>query len=371
MPSSRARLAVAGVVGFLVLGTLASVLGPTLPQLRAEHDLGAAASSWLPAAFSGGSAIGVGLAGWLRRRHAVAPLLTGGALTVALGCAGLPLAPGGTAAAGCLLLAGIGFGVVDLLLNLALARGFGAGSGAVLMAVSAAFGLSAVLTPVFVGSSPDQLTAPYLACAAGAVVLALLTARLRTAPLAVREARAGRYPAGESVAIVLLAASLLGYVALEGGVAGWETTHLLSVTDLTDGGAASAVALFWLGLTVGRLLAAPLALRFHPSRLVLGSLAGATVLLALASHAPTAVAVYALVGLVLAPVFPAVIAWHADAVPSGRGATRVFAIGLAGPLLTSPLIGAVAEGAGAASIPWTLAGLALATTGCALALVRR
>jgi fucose permease len=359
------------VVGFLVLGTLASVLGPTLPQLREEHELGAAASSWLPAAFSAGSAIGVGLAGYLRRRRSVSSLLTGGALTVALGCAGLPLAPGGTAAAGCLLLAGVGFGVVDLLLNLTLARGFGAGSGAVLMAVSAAFGLSAVLTPVFVGSSPEELAAPYWACAAGAVVLALLTVRLRTGAVVVPEARAARNPAGESAVIVLLAAALVGYVALEGGVAGWETTHLLATTDLTDGGAARAVALFWLGLTVGRLLAAPLALRVHPGRLVLGSLAAATVLLALAGHAPTAVVVYALVGLALAPVFPAVIAWHAASVPSGRGATRVFAVGLAGPVLASPLIGSVAETAGAGSIPWVLSGLALVTTGCAVAVVVR
>ena len=365
-------LALAGVVGFLVLGALASVLGPTLPRLRTEHGLGPAAASWLPAAFSAGSALGVGLAGYLRRRHALAPLLTAGTLTLAAGCAGVPLAPGGGAVAAALLLAGIGFGIVDLLLNLTLARSFGAGSGAVLMAVSAAFGVSAVLTPVLVGSAPEDLVGPFAACAAGAVVLALLAARLRTAPTpAVPHAGGGRRRAGESVAIVLLAAVLLGYVALEGGIAAWETTHLLATTALTDGQAARAVALFWMGLTVGRLLAAPLALRHHPSRLVVGSLTGATLVLALASHAPSAVVAYALAGVVLAPVFPAVIAWHADRVPSGRGATLVFAVGLAGPLVTSPLIGAIAQGAGAATIPWVLAALALAAAAGALTLTRQ
>ncbi|MFQ1000582.1 MFS transporter [Modestobacter sp. SSW1-42] len=370
--TSPVTLAVAGVVGFLVLGALASVLGPTLPRLRAEHGLGPAAASWLPAAFSAGSALGVGLAGVLRGRWALAPLLTGGALTLGAGCAAVPLAPGGGAVAGALLLAGVGFGVVDLLLNLTLARSFGAGSGAVLMAVSAAFGVSAVLTPVFVGAAPEDLVAPFGVCAVGAVALAVLAARLRTAG---RPAPAGgaarRHPAGEAVVVGLLAAVLLGYVAVEGGVAGWETTHLLATTDLTDGQAARAVALFWLGLTVGRLLAAPLALRHHPSRLVVGSLVGAGLALALASSAPLAVAAYALAGLCLAPVFPAVIAWHADRVPSGRGATLVFAVGLAGPLVTSPVIGAVAEGAGAATIPWVLAALALAAAGGALVLVGR
>ena len=371
--SSPVALAAAGVVGFLVLGALASVLGPTLPRLRAEHGLGPAAASWLPAAFSAGSALGVGLAGSLRGRWALAPLLTGGAVVLGVGCAAVPLAPGGGVVAGALLLAGVGFGVVDLLLNLTLARSFGAGSGAVLMAVSAAFGVSAVLTPVFVGSTPEDLGAPFGACAVGATVLAVL------AVLAVRLRTAGRPAASggptvsgrHTAAVVLLAAVLLGYVAVEGGVAGWETTHLLATTDLTDGQAARAVALFWLGLTVGRLLAAPLALRHHPSRLVIGSLAGACTALALASYAPLAVAAYALAGLCLAPVFPAVIAWHADRVPSGHGATVVFAVGLAGPLVTSPLIGAAAEGAGAATIPWVLAAIALAAAAGALVLTGR
>ena len=170
---------------------------------------------------------------------------------------------------------------------------------------------------------------------------------------------------------MLLAALLLGYVALEGGVAGWETTHLLATTDLGAGHAAGAVALFWLGLTVGRLVAAPLALRYHPSRLVIASLGAAAVLLAVAAHAPLAVTAYALTGFVIAPVFPAVIAWHAISVPSGRGATRVFAAGLAGPLLASPLIGSTTQAATAAAVPWTLAGITVLTTACAVTLAAR
>ena len=49
----------------------------------------------------------------------------------------------------------------------------------------------------------------------------------------------------------------------------------------------------------------------------------------------------------------------------------MFAVGLAGPLATSPLIGAIAEGAGARSIPWVLAGLALTTTAGAAVLLGR
>ncbi|MCZ2830538.1 hypothetical protein O2W14_17005 [Modestobacter sp. VKM Ac-2986] len=64
------------------------------------------------------------------------------------------------------------------------------------------------------------------------------------------------------------------------------------------------------------------------------------------------------------PVLPAVIAGYVRQVPGGRGATRVVP---AGPLPASPLLGAVVEGAGV--VAWVLAGLAPATTACALSLV--
>ncbi|MEU2348788.1 hypothetical protein [Modestobacter sp. NPDC049651] len=369
--SSPVALAVTGVVGFLVLGALASVLGPTLPDLRSQHGLGAGSASLLPAAFSGGSALGVGAAGLLRGRRSVAELMTTGALALALGCAAVPVAPGGAAAGACLLLAGLGFGMLDLLLNLTLARSFGSGSGAVLMAVSAAFGVSAVVTPVAVGWFPERLAPPYWACAVGGLVLAALTTRLRVATTPVQRSRHTSSCPGELLVVLLLAAVLLGYVAVEGGAAGWETTHLRAATDLSAGRAAQAVALFWLGLTVGRLLAAPLALRHHPSRLVIGSMAAATVALALATHGPLAVPAYALAGLLLAPVFPAVIAWHAGEAPGGRGATLVFAVGLAGPLAASPLIGIVVEATDARAVPWVLAGVAATTAGVAVVLARR
>lgn len=359
------RIAITGAVGFFVLGVLVSVIGPTLPEMRERHGLGATGAAMLPAAYAGGSAIGVGLAGWLRHRVPVARLLSIGAVALAIGCAGLPVAPNGVAAGACLLFAGVGLGVVDLLLNLVLATAYGSGSGAVLSAVSATFGVSAVLTPLLVGRAPDELGPPYFLCAAGAIGLLALTTTLRPARTSPPIGR--RATAAEMRTVVLLGIVLLGYVAIEAGVAGWETTHLLAATSLSKSASANAVALFWLGLTVGRLIGAPLALRWHPSQLAIGSLILSTLSLAVATHAPYAVAAYAVTGLLVAPIFPAVITWHAAAVPSGRGATRVFAAGLAGPVIGSPIIGLAADQSTAAVVPWVLTAFALLTAVVAVA----
>jgi fucose permease len=367
--SSPVRIAVTGAVGFFVLGVLISVLGPTLPELRSRHGLDATGGAMLLAAYSVGSAVGVGIAGWFRHRAPIQRLLSLGALGLAVGSAGVPAAPNAVAAGAALFIAGLGLGVVDLLLNLLLARAFGGGSGAVLIAASAAFGVSAVLTPLVVGREPSDLTVPYLISATGAVLLLALTATLRVAPTFAAEGH--RATREELRLMLLLGGVLLGYVAFESGVASWETTHLRDAGGMSAGGAANAVALFWLGVTVGRLACAPLALRWHPGRLVLASMALATATVAAAAYTPYAVAAYAVTGFVVAPVFPAVVSWHARAVPSSRGATRMFAAGLAGPVLGAPLLGVAADATETRAVPWVLAAFALATALTALVCYRR
>ncbi len=364
-PSSRVRLMITGAVGFLALGAFASVVGPTTPRLRTGFGLETSQGAWLLAAFSAGSALGVVAAGLVRRRRqASAPLLTAGAALMAVGAVALPLVSGGVAAGVCLLVAGTGFGAVDIVLNLTIATSFGSRGGAVLTALSAAFGLGAVVTPVVVGWAPTDLRVPYWGCAVVAVALLCLTAGLRLAPSPAGTVTPS--PRTRSRAVVpALALVLFCYVAVEASTAGWATTHLVATTSLTDGQASGAVAVFWLGLAAGRLGAAPLLLRHDPGALVVAcSIAGAAAAV-LTAYAPLAVVAYGLTGLALAPVFPAAIAWHAARVPTGRGATLVFAAALAGPLIASPLIGLLTRAAGVGAVPWALSGLALLTAAIA------
>ncbi|NAZ75982.1 MFS transporter [Kineococcus sp. T13] len=359
--------AVLGVVGFLVLGAVGSAPGPALPTLRARHDLDASGAALLLTAFSLGATLGVLLAGAARRRVPDRASLVAGAALVITGCALLPEAPGAAGALGALLLIGAGFGVVDLLLNLVLA-GAGPG-GSLLMAASAAFGIGAVGVPLLVGWQPQRVELPFRACAGGALLLAVLAARLRLPAARRPPARTATRtaPAGGRAAVVLLGAVLLGYVTLEGGVAGWETTHLRATTGASPAGAAGAVALFWCGLTLGRLLAAPLVARLHPRRLLLLALGAGTLSLLAAAVPAAAVLAYALAGLSIAPVFPAVVAWHTARRPEGGGAVVLFAAALAGPVLTAPVTGALVDAHGAQAVPWVLAALAAGTTALVVA----
>ncbi|GAA2669046.1 MULTISPECIES: MFS transporter [Actinosynnema] len=357
----RRALLTTAALGFLALGALASATGPTLPTLGARLHLTPTTTAWLLATFAAGSVLGAATTGALRHTPPGPQLATAAALATT-GSAALPLAPNLPTALACLLLTGTGFGAADLVLNLTLATQ--RGGAATLTAVSATFGLGATATPLIAATDPTDPRAPHWTCAALTLALLAAATTLRTTgtPRTTGETRAPRRGT-----TTLLATTLLGYVALEGAATGWATTHLTATTTHTTTWTTAAPALIWLGLTAGRLATAPLLRRTHPATITLAALTTAAATSLLTTNPTTAAAGYALTGLAIAPVFPAVIAWHTTGSPDGRGATHVLTAALAGPLITAPATGHLITTTGPHTIPWTLTALALLTAATAAA----
>jgi FHS family glucose/mannose:H+ symporter-like MFS transporter len=247
------RLALTGSAGFLVLGVVTAILGPLLPALRARFDLDAGRASVLFSVFAAGTVLGVAYAG---------QLLAGRSSRWALGFGFLALAAGGAvtgtavtwpAAMAGVAVAGLGFGALQLAFHVALASGYGDRSPSVLTAVSSAFGVGAILGPVLVGFTPADFRVPYLLCAGAAALLLPLALTVRVVAPPAPAADGG---AGEA-SVVGFGLLLFGDIALEAGIAGWATTHLLDQVGLAPATAARAGALFFLGLSLGRVVAAP------------------------------------------------------------------------------------------------------------------
>ena len=367
--SDRRRLAIAGSVGFLLLGLGAAIVGPALPAFRTQYRLSDTTSSLLVSAFWAGSVVGVITGGALLSRWPPRYLLSTGFALMAAGALAVAGAPSAVLVGVGLGLYGLGFGVLDIGINLTVARAYASGSGAALIAVNASYGIGAIVGPLIVARSPGDAGPPFLVFAAGAGVLVLLTLTVRAAAIPTSP----RVPTDSRIVWLLVGFALLlvTYVATETGASAWETTHLLGTTSMSAAAAARANSLFWVGLTLGRFLGAPLALRYSAPTLVFASLTLGGLSFVLATWTGAAVAAYALVGFFLAPMFPTVIAWMARAVPSGQGATLVFALALAGPVVVSPLLGASADHLGAGSIPVALAVLTAITLGTAVSLARR
>ncbi|MFF7308960.1 MFS transporter [Streptomyces sp. NPDC008137] len=371
---SRAAV-VASCAGFVLIGALQALYGPAIPAFREEFGLSpSVAGLGLSAHFVGGVA-GVLLFDRLYGRAGNRLILGSSYLLMAVGAAGFALAPGWTVALAAALLAGLGFGGVDYGLNQLFAVGFGHRSTAMLNILNAHFGIGAVLGPALIGVvGSEHYPAVFLCFALANLPLLLCLRGVRNdVPLPGGAEDGGRGQVlGRSLGSVLavFVALYVLHVGVEAGVGGWEPTHLETV-GYGAGVAATATSVYWLMMTAGRFLVAPLALRFSAQAIITVSCAGMTVCLLAASVPALAPYAYAGVGLFIAPVFPTGLPWLNRAAPRARRAGAVvIAASMAGGVAAGPALGKAIEWSGIRAVPLLLCGVSALCLAATLWLVR-
>lgn len=369
---------VASCVGFVLIGALQALYGPAIPAFREEFGLTpSAAGLGLSAHFVGGVA-GVLLFDRLYGRLGNRQILGASYLLMAVGAAGFALAPNWPTALATALLAGLGFGGIDYGLNQLFAVGFGHRSTAMLNILNAHFGIGAILGPALIGAvGSAHYPAVFLGFALANLPLLLCLRGVRdrapgpTAATAGSGTDGGRV-LGRSLGSVLAMFVVLYvlHVGIEAGVGGWEPTHLETV-GFGAGVAATATSVYWLMMTVGRFLVAPIALRFSAQAIITVSCAGMTVCLLLASVPALAPYAYAGVGLFIAPVFPTGLPWLHRAAPRARRAgALVIAASMVGGVAAGPALGKAIEASGIRAVPLLLSGVSALCLAATLWLIR-
>lgn len=367
---------VASCVGFVLIGVLQALYGPAIPAFREEFGLSpSAAGLGLSAHFVGGVA-GVLLFDRLYGRIGNRRILGASYLLMAVGAAGFALAPDWPAALAMALLAGLGFGGIDYGLNQLFAVGFGHRSTAMLNILNAHFGIGAILGPALIGVvGSAHYPAVFLGFALANLPLLLCLRGVRD------RAQQPSETAGESYGGQVLARSLASvlavfvalyvlHVGIEAGVGGWEPTHLETV-GYGAGIAATATSVYWLMMTVGRFLVAPIALRFSAQAIITVSCAGMTVCLLLATVPALAPYAYAGVGLFIAPIFPTGLPWLHRAAPRARRAGAVvIAASMIGGVVAGPALGKAIEWSGIRTVPLLLSGVSALCLAATLWLIR-
>ncbi|WP_435808834.1 MFS transporter [Streptomyces massasporeus] len=374
---SRAAV-VASCVGFVLIGVLQALYGPAIPALRAEFGLSpSAAGLGLSAHFVGGVG-GVLLFDRLYGRVGNRRILGSSYLLMAVGAAGFALAPDWPTALAAALLAGFGFGGIDYGLNQLFAVGFGHRSTAMLNILHAHFGIGAILGPAVIGAvGSEHYPAVFLAFALANLPLLLCLRGVRSHAPAPAGEEVGGGAGGASVLGRSLGSVLAVFVALyvlhvgvEAGVGGWEPTHLETV-GYGAGVAATATSVYWLMMTVGRFLVAPLALRFSAQAIITVSCAGMTVCLLAATVPALAPYAYAGVGLFIAPIFPTGLPWLHRAAPRARRAgALVIAASMVGGVAAGPALGKAIEWSGIRAVPLLLCGVSALCLAATLWLIR-
>ena len=306
--------ATAGYFGaFIALGLAVSALGPTLPSLAANTRTSLALISLLFTAHSLGYLVSAILGGRLYDRLPGHPLLVACLLVIAAMLALIPLISELWLLFAIFLVEGLAAGALDIGGNTLLVWVHGERVGPFMNALHFFFGVGAVLSPLLIArlvALSGGITWAYWTLALLALPAALW---LLPRPSPAAPAAADDEPTGgvKRVLVALVALIFFLYVGAELGFGGWVYTYALTLGLGTAAGAAYLTSAYWGALTLGRLLAIPLAAHLRPRTILAGSLLGSMLSIALILLWPqSAVALWASalsMGLFTGPIFATVM----------------------------------------------------------------
>ncbi len=328
--------------GLLLAGLGTAVLGPILPVLARQWGMLDSQSGFLMMAkFCGAFLGGVTVSRKLQRS------LLLGLIAGTIGFGGFAVAPG--MALGCvgLFIGGFGLGQIITSVNILAGRRFTAHRGSALALLNFSFSLGAMLSALLSAwLLPRLALRALLECFAGLFLaggIGMLL-QMRDDPTGADdfEEAGGEEPRGLNARVYLYFAGLLVlYGGLETCLSGWLTTYALRYGDRTLAVSEYTTLLLWMSLTAGRAGASAVMLRIGEKTVQRWGLALAAIFTAglAMAHSSIMIAGFAvLLGLSLAPFFPATWALLMVERPAARQAGIILAV----------------SGLGAAALPWMM-----------------
>lgn len=345
---------IAYYAAFIGLGLISASLGPTLPGLAEQTRTDLGEISFLFTTRATGYMLGSLLGGRLYDRLRGHPVMGLALLIMGVGMFLAPLMPLLWTLAVVLLIIGIGEGTVDVGGNTLLVWVHRGKVGPFMNGLHFFFGLGAFIAPIVIAwamNATGGIRWGYWLLGLYVVPILIWLLRLDSPRHMDAEPGATTHPPVNWRLTGWIMFFMFLYVGAEVGVAGWLYTYAVAL-DMADAtSAAYLTSVFWGALTVGRLLAIPIAARFRPRNILLMDLLGciASVGLMVFVHDQAwAVWVGALgVGLCMASIFPTVIVWAERRIRMSGTVTSMFLVGASlGAMFLPWLIGQLFDAVG-------------------------
>jgi fucose permease len=345
-------LILAVILAIFVYGLVAATLGTILPNLSDRFGLTPSQNGSI--AFA--QALGLILASL-----AVGPLLDAEGKKVGLvlglslilsALAALPRSAGYRTLILLMFVLGMGGGIVITGANALASDVSGGHRGSVLNLVNLFFGLGGFVTPFLAANlfGKNWVRLCYSIAAFTAVTLAFAIATRMPAPVGTRSSSfAGAGHLLQQPGLLLLGLFLFLYVSCEVGVWNWLPQHLIA-QGIPKSRALNVLSVgFALGLLFGRVLVSPVLIHVPATEVLLFASAAmaVTTYFMLRTRKPgVALALVAMAGVSMAPVFPTTLAVVGDMFPALTGTAIGFAItcGWIGLAVSSRMIGGIAGG---------------------------
>jgi MFS transporter, FHS family, Na+ dependent glucose transporter 1 len=356
IPQKRGYITAAYYASFVAMGISMASLGPTLPALAENTRAGLSAIGILFTARSLGGLLGSVLGGQLYDRlrgHRVMALMI---LVMAIFTAVTPFVPLLWLLVAVLFITGAVQGVLNIGGNALLVWVHGDKVGPFMNGLHFFFGVGTFITPIIVAqfiARQGGLVGTYLLLA----VIILPTAALAflpspAAPKAAQSINGGK---NDVWLIVLISLVFACYNGASTAFGGWIYTYAFNTNLANATNSAYLTSVFWGALTIGRLVAIPLAFRFSPRAILRADYGGALVsLLAMLiwPHSLVAVAITSAgFGFALASIYPTTMSLSGQLMTLSGKVTGLFAIGsTAGAMIVPWVIGQYFVSAGPQSL---------------------
>ena len=338
---------------FVALGLSSASLGPTLRGLAQHTRTHLNEISFLFTARSLGYLIGSLLGGRLYDRVPGHAVMAAALVLMAAMLLLSPLLPLLWLLTAFLLVLGMAEGAVDVGGNTLLVWVHRHQVGPFMNGLHFFFGIGAFLSPIIIAQAvlmSGDITWAYWALA---LLMLPVVAGLLRLPNPAASTTSHDGPAGHvsPLLIVLIAAFFFLHVGAESSFGGWVFTYAVASGLGSETTAAYLTSAFWGALTVGRLLAIPIATRLRPRSILLLDLAGSLISVAIIliwSKSLTAVWLGTFgAGFSIASIFPTTISWAESRMKITGQVTGWFFVGSSLGSMTLPwLIGQLFESVG-------------------------
>jgi fucose permease len=361
-----------GLIGFFAF--METVLGPLMPFLRRELDLGYTAASLHFSAFALGAVLlgffGDRLVGRWGRHSAI----WGGAFGMACGAVLFVSSPSAWGTVSATFVMGLCGALLLVTSQAVLSDRHGDWNAVALTEANVTASACAISAPLLVGAFAASGLGWRAALLFPAVVLALLAARFFSQPLDLPPHAAEEDTPSSDPTLPLLYWAFWVLVALgvasEWCVGYWGADFLADGTGLTRPAAATSLTAFFTAMLAGRIVSSRLARTMPPAVLLAATLCMALLgfpLFWLSPTTPLALAGLFVMGLGIGGVYPLGVSAAIAAAPGNTDAASArLSIGGGGAMLVAPFVlGALADRVGISTafgivIPMLLAALSLA-----------
>ena len=352
LTNSKTLTNAAYYAAFLAMGVSMASLGPTLPGLAENTRATLGTISVLFTARSVGGLLGSVVGGQIydkMRGHLVMALMI---VLMAVLTALTPAIPLLWALTAVLFLTGAVQGLLNIGGNALILWLHGDRVGPFMSALHLCFGIGTFITPIIVAqfvAREGGLMWTYLLLA----VIILPTAVLVFLPSPQLPHAAGRKDGGKLDVrlIVLISLVFACYNGASLAYGGWVYTYAIEMNLANATNAAYLTSVFWGALTLGRLAAIPLALRFSPRAILRADYIGAFISLLAMLFFPRSLAAVVITsagfGFALASIYPTTMTLSGQLMTMSGKVTGLFSIGQSfGAMLIPWLIGQFFETSG-------------------------